>query len=325
MLCINSPITDPYYQIATEEYLLKNSGDEFFMLWKSDPVVVSGKHQNVLSEINYRYVQESGIRIARRLTGGGTVYHDHGNLNFTFIQKGEPGKLVDFSRFLVPVIAYLNNRGLPALQGPKHEILVNDLKVSGNAEHVYKNRILHHGTLLYHTDLNTLRKSILRTGGEYTDKAVQSNRASVANLSEYFHGKVNVEEFRNDFFDFMVKTFQGEITTLSIAQNDEVNLLAEKKFRNPDWIFGWSPDYAFKNNFRAGNKSLSITLATHGGKVVDVKLESPEITGDILEWVKNELIGKLHTEQQVRQILSKAGLDQWVEQTDFEHLVYAFF
>lgn len=325
MLCINSPVTDPYYQLAAEEFLLKNTTDEFFMLWKSDPVVVSGKHQNILSEINYRYVQESKIRIARRLTGGGTVYHDHGNLNFTFIQRGEPGKLVDFTRFLEPVIAYLNIRGIPALQGPKHEILVNDLKISGNAEHVYKNRILHHGTLLYHTDLKNLRKSILRTGGKYTDKAVQSNRASVANISDYFQGKVNTEEFSNDFFGYMVKTFEGEITALNEMQNEAVNLLAEKKFSNPDWIFGWSPDYSFRNTFRTGDKSLTIDLATHGGRVVDIHIESPDITGDILQWLKTELLGKLHTEPEVRQILNRAELDQWVNQTDFENLVYAFF
>ncbi len=156
MLCIQSPSRDPYFNLAAEEYLLKQSTDDVFMLWQSSPVVVSGKHQNVYAEMNYRYIREKGILVARRLTGGGTVYHDPGNINFSFIRQGEAGKMVDFTGFIEPVIRFVNSLGVHASQGPKHEIMVNGKKISGNAEHVFKNRVLHHGTLLFDAALDEL-------------------------------------------------------------------------------------------------------------------------------------------------------------------------
>mgnify|MGYP001571114374 FL=1 len=123
MLCIRLLNRDPFYNLAAEEYLLKNSGDDIFMLWQSDPVVVVGKHQNALAELNYRFIRANGIAVARRLTGGGTVYHDRGNINFTFIRKGESGRLVDFGSFIAPVLEFLKKAGVEAVQGPKNEIL----------------------------------------------------------------------------------------------------------------------------------------------------------------------------------------------------------
>ena len=160
MQCLISTNRDIYFNLALEEYLLMHEVDDYFVLWQSEPAVVVGKHQNTLAEINYRFVSEKNIRVARRLSGGGTVYHDQGNLNFTYIANGEPGKLVDFKRFIEPVIHFLGTLGIDAQQGLKNEILVRGKKISGNAEHVYKNRVLHHGTLLFHSDLHLLRECL---------------------------------------------------------------------------------------------------------------------------------------------------------------------
>src|SRR5512138_68090 len=249
MLCIDSHITDPFFNLASEEFLLKNKADEIFMLWQSDPVVVSGKHQNVLSEINYRFVRDSGIHVARRLTGGGTVFHDSGNINFTFIRRGEPGKLVNFSGFIDPVLRCLKMHNIDAQLGSKHEILVNGRKISGNAEHVYKDRVLHHGTLLFDTDMSLLHRSIMPSGGIYTDKSVQSNRSSVINLSEYLNHKLNRMDFRNSLFSFISNDFKAQPFKLSDSEKLAINKLAEEKYRCWDWIYGWSPDYSFRNTW----------------------------------------------------------------------------
>ncbi len=111
MQCLISTNRDIYFNLALEEYLLMNGADEYFVLWQSEPAVVVGKHQNTLAEMNYRFVSENGIQVARRLSGGGTVYHDQGNLNFTYISNGEPGRLVDFKRFIEPVIDFLGTIG----------------------------------------------------------------------------------------------------------------------------------------------------------------------------------------------------------------------
>ncbi len=325
MLCINSPVTNPYYQLAAEEFLLKNTEEDIFLLWKSDPVVVSGKHQNVLSEINYRYLKENGIKIARRLTGGGTVYHDHGNFNFSFIRNGEPGKMVDFTRFIEPVVAFLDSLGIHAEQGPKHEILVDGLKISGNAEHVYKQRTLHHGTLLFESNLDVLRKTILRKVGTYTDKAVQSNRARVTNISACLEGRMDANTFRDAFFTFILNRMQGTETSVSPQQNEAISLVEAQKYRTPEWIFGWSPDYAFSHSVSIGEVVYNIEVKTHRGRVNDVQLSSPLFSGSVVALIRNELTGELHTEEMVREVLRHAGLHRRLQENEFEDLVYSFF
>jgi len=174
MLCINGNITEPWYNLALEEYMLRNLDDEVCFIWQSTPSVIVGKHQNALAEINYRFVVQKEIVVARRMTGGGTVYHDPGNLNFSFIRKGEPGKMIDFRKHTGPVVEFLRSRGIQAYPGPKNEILLNDLKISGNAEHIYRKRVLHHGTLLFNTNLDNLRDALNADPQKYLDKSVKS-------------------------------------------------------------------------------------------------------------------------------------------------------
>jgi lipoate-protein ligase A len=180
--CIQRTETDPYYNIAAEEYLLKTATTDTFMIWRNEPSVVVGKHQNALREINHDYIQSLNLPVIRRISGGGTVYHDPGNINFSFIYTGRKDNLVDFRHFTEPVIRFLQNSGLNAGFEGKNNIMVNGLKVSGNSAHIFRQKVLHHGTLLFNTDLDKLEKAI--SGGEkrFTDKAVRSVHAEVTNF-----------------------------------------------------------------------------------------------------------------------------------------------
>ena len=129
MLIINRPQTDPYFNIAAEEYLLKQMEEDCFMLWQNQPSIIIGKHQNSLAEINYNFVKENNIPVVRRISGGGTVFHDLGNLNFTFISKGEKEKLVNFKKFTQPIIEVLNQMGVPARFEGKNDLRVSGLKI----------------------------------------------------------------------------------------------------------------------------------------------------------------------------------------------------
>ncbi|MBN2613853.1 MAG: lipoate--protein ligase [Bacteroidales bacterium] len=295
MIRVLNENTNPYFNLAAEEYLLKSCQDEVFMLWRCSPTVVVGKHQNTLAEINSYFVREKNIGVARRLTGGGAVYHDGGNINFTFIVNGEKGKLVDFGRFLSPVISMIGTLGLTALPGPKNEILLGDKKISGNAEHIFKTRILHHGTLLFNTDLNKLRGSLNVMPGKYFDKSVQSNRSSVTNISAHLKKKMSPE----DFIEYLYKAF-SEIFPQAmnyVFTNDDINAiqkLAVEKYQTWEWIYGYSPKYSFVNSFSLEDKPVKVNLEVEQGMIKTAKFDGSLFTLQQNEAISELFIGKRH-------------------------------
>lgn len=324
MLCIRSLQHDPYYNLAAEEYLLKSSGEEVFMLWQSDPVVVVGKHQNTLAEVNYPFVRGKNIQVARRLTGGGTVYHDHGNINFTFIRQGEPGRLVDFGSFIAPVISFLKHMGIEAVHGQKNEILVEGKKISGNAEHVFRNRVLHHGTLLYNANLEQLRESI-KPGGRYTDKAVQSNRSSVMNLSEKFLPEMATGEFGDRFMQYIMENFQGKPFEPGLMEQQAIQNLAVEKYSSWAWIYGWSPDYKFEGEYSSGHHKIGISLTVHRGIIQHCMLQSATISQLSLDALAGRLKGVPHDENSIMKKLSEENININVRSKELENLVLSFF
>ncbi len=324
MLCIRSLQHDPYYNLAAEEYLLKSSGEEVFMLWQSDPVVVVGKHQNTLAEINYSYVRGNNIQVARRLTGGGTVYHDQGNINFTFIRQGEPGRLVDFGSFIAPVIGFLKYMGIEAFRGQKNEILVDGKKISGNAEHVFRNRVLHHGTLLYSANLEQLRESI-KPGSGYTGKAVQSNRSSVMNLSGRFLPEMDISKFGDRFMQYIMESFQGKLFEPGLMEQQAIQKLAVEKYSSWDWIYGWSPDYMFEGEYNSGHHKIGITLSVHRGIIQHCTLQSATISPLYLEAMAGRLKGVPHDENSIMKKLSGKVFKKNVRNKELEDLVSSFF
>ncbi len=274
MIGILSNSFDPYFNLAAEEYLLKNRTEEFFLLWRSESAVIVGKHQNALAEINYAYLRKWGIKLARRMTGGGTVVHDLQNLNFAYIGNALEGKHIDFKRYVEPIIGFLQSIGLDAHIGKTNDIRLGELKVSGNAEHVYKNRTLHHGTLLFNSDLNQLRQAIQTTPGRYTDKAVQSNRASVTNIAAHLKNKMNIEDFSASLFNYLSELHQAQAGSLDLEEMQIITTLAWEKYQSREWIWAYSPKYTFRNSIELNGAVWYITLSVESGIITSSSLEN---------------------------------------------------
>ncbi|MBN1143115.1 MAG: lipoate--protein ligase [Bacteroidales bacterium] len=322
---MHSPNTNPHYNLAMEEHLLKKFTDDFFILWQSEPAVVVGKHQNVLAEMNYRFVRDNGIRVARRLTGGGTVYHDAGNINFTFIRTGEPGKQIDFGKYIKPVTGFLKSLGVDAVQGPKNEILVAGKKISGNAEHVHKNRVLHHGTLLFNSNLASLNAAISRNSGKFTDKAVQSNRSRVLNLAACLHREMTVMQLMQAFLDYVILNCDGRLTDMANQDDAEIEQLIREKYDTWEWIYGWSPDYEFENTWQRGEIKISIQLKTHRGNITGCILGNSGLSPEILNGIQQRLTGLRHEEGEIKSVLESSELNSILTGSELTDLVLAFF
>ena len=325
MLCIYSNDNNPYFNLATEEYFLKNRDDDIFMIWRCFPTVVVGKHQNTLAEINYRFAVKNNIRIARRLTGGGTVYHDMENVNFSFIRKGEPGRFVNFSSFISPVIDFLKELNIEAYQGLKNDIMVNGKKISGNAEHVFKNRVLHHGTLLFNTNLSNLQESLMPAEGKYTHRSVQSNRSSVTNLHEHIRNSMNLRQFMHTFFGYVLVHYRGRLYTLTGNEKRAIDQLVNEKYGKWDWIYGWSPDYTFNQTWYGDQHRVDIYLAVHRGYIERCSLRSTLLTETESEKLAGRLTGSPHEENNIRTQLKEFHFHSALNESEFENLIYSFF
>jgi lipoate---protein ligase len=304
MLCIHLKNTDPYFCLATEEYLLKNFAEDIFMLWQSEKAVVVGKHQNLLAEINYPFVHKNNIALCRRISGGGTVFHDAGNVNFSFIKNVKSPAEISFKMFTAPVVEALAKLGIEATTSGRNDLLIDGLKISGNAEHVYKNRVLHHGTLLFNSDLKNLGQAIKVTPGKYESKAVQSNRSPVANISHFLKTPMTTAEFIQFLLDTQLENPENKLYSFSESDISATERLASEKFKTWEWNFGYSPKYTFRNEVVIDGKMLSIRLMVEKGVIVEA-----EVGGDYLSEVQTEfnqknLLQKGHDFNEIRNVLS---------------------
>lgn len=278
------------------------------MLWRSRPSVVVGKHQNALAEINHEFVRENQIPVARRLSGGGTVFHDPGNVNFTFIRNVKDISEVNFKVFTVPVVAALGKLGVEAYTTGRNDLLIDGKKISGNAEHMHKNRVLHHGTLLFDSHLEALKGALKVDLSRFEDKAVQSNRSEVTNIANYLPNPISVEVFTHFLFDEICLNYPDfrfyELTTEDI---NAIQKLSEEKYQTWNWIFGYSPRYRFTNKLETENGEIQVSLLVEKGRITETVF-SGTLSGETNQTITDLLIGCRHDFKDVQNSLEKASL-----------------
>ncbi|MCX6302511.1 MAG: lipoate--protein ligase [Bacteroidia bacterium] len=273
MLCLDMKTTNPFFNLAVDEYLLKNKKDEYLILGINSPAIIIGKHQVAQREADTRFVHEKGIPVIRRISGGGTVYHDFGNLNFTFILNSAIGRQVDFRKYTLPVIEFLVTMGVKAEFEGKNDLKVNGLKISGNAEHVYRNRVMHHGTLLFSTLLDDLRVSLRKDKSSYSTRAVESNPSPVMNLKEIIGQLNSIIDFRSAMLEFFLKRQGNTLTELTAEERSKIQELERLIYRTWGWNYAYGPDYYFINKFEHNGKQHFCRLFVQGGIIRECEME----------------------------------------------------
>ncbi len=318
--------SDPAFNLAMEEHLLKNTTDEYFIVGINDKSVIIGKHQNAVAEINSGYLFENNIPVFRRISGGGSVYHDPGNINFTFIVNGEEGKMVSFRKYTLPLIEVLQKNGIEANFEEHNNLTINGLKISGNAEHIYKNRLLHHGTLLYNSDLNRLKEAIKPGTGVYIDKSVKSIRSKVTNISEHLINHVDIRDFASMIIQHIRETFPGAAQYhLSGYDIEKISELKQLKYDSWGWNFGYSPPYVFKNSMEVSGVTISVYLSVKDGIINDFEISGGDFSSDVINDVKLSLIGQRHDFAEIFASLNARNIELSPEVLSTENLLKLIF
>ncbi|MCA1757017.1 MAG: hypothetical protein LC649_06130 [Bacteroidales bacterium] len=305
MILIDTFTTDPCINLAAEEYFFRHSKENIALLYINDPSVIVGKHQNPFEEINYRFVTEKRIPVIRRLSGGGTVYHDHGNLNFTFIVTSDYGHQVSFNRVIEPVTEYLGRFSIVTEVGDKHEVRTGGLKFSGNAAHVFRNRSLHHGTMLFSSQLDNLREALRRDDASFESRSVPSNRTSVVNLEKQMPGIGDTFQLKDSLGRFLIDYFPG--TSFRMIDESEmavVRKLAEEKYMSREWNFGYGPSYVISNTVNAQGDEWKVSIRVEKGIIAECRVEGAADEGILTE----ALTGRPHFWEEVSKAVRESRI-----------------
>ena len=312
--------TNPYFNLASEEYLLKQTNGYYIYLWVNAPAVIVGVNQNALAEVNLFYTEQNDIKVVRRLTGGGAVYHDQNNLCYTVIAPYSEGEN-HYVKFCTPVIEYLKTLGINAEFTGRNDIVIGGKKISGNAQTVYKDRIMHHGTILFDTDVKALEKALNPNKLKMQDKGIKSVRSRVTCVKEHLSSPITFEEFKKGLTDF----FGKDLERYEFNEKDltKINTLVDEKYSKYDWNIGRSPKGSnlFENKFDFGVFTLSFDS-------VDGKMQNVSINGDffckkdILEFAKG-LNGIIFSRVELEKAFSVIG--EYIPNAKGEQIVSAIF
>ena len=258
---------DPHYNLAFEEFVLLNrTKGDYLLLWQNDNAVIIGRHQNAEEEINRAFVENKGISVVRRTTGGGAVYHDMGNLNYSFITDVEDAEKLTMQKFTEPIIKALAQMGITAECSGRNDITIDGKKISGNAQRIHRGRILHHGTLLFNSDPQIISGALNVDPTKFVSKSAKSVRSRVANISDFLPEKTTLSQFKEQ----LIKSLgENEMVSeqLSLAELDEVKRLCDEKYSTWQWNFGSSPKYDRANKKRFSGGAIDIRLSVSEGVI----------------------------------------------------------
>lgn len=303
---IISSSKDPAFNLAAEEYLLRQKKEDYAFFYINRPSVIIGKHQNALAEINLPYLEEQNIPVFRRMSGGGTVYHDEGNLNFCFIKNGDNSDLVNFKKATEPIVSALQRRGLPARNGERNDLLLNYKKISGNACHVFKRRVMHHGTLLYQSDLNRLTGSLKSDPTRFEDKAVKSVRSEVVNINQVLQSKETTTEFlQNLVEDLLRNNTDWEKATFSKVDLDKIEELKKEKYDHSEWNYRYGPAYTFKKRLQSGRLVFGVKLRVEKGRITQLEIKGNYKPEEDLKALEISLLGCYHDKNSLLKLLQE--------------------
>jgi len=319
-------INDPSVNLAIEEYLLRNvePGEDILLFYINEPSIIIGRHQNTIEEINQPYVEAHGIHVVRRLSGGGAVYHDLGNLNFSFITQNARENVHNFRKFTEPVIKVLQEMGVPAELSGRNDILADGRKISGNAQYITTRRMFNHGTLLFNSDLSHVQEALHVKQSKIISKGIKSVRSRVANISEFLGAPMTVEEFRERVLTgiFMGAAALGVPQYHLTAEDWQgINKLTEERYRSWGWNYGESPAFNVQKVNRFPFGEIDARIDVQGGVIRSIKFFGDFFSQAEPAELEQRLVGTRYAQADLQGALAGVNLADYFQDLSQEEFI----
>jgi lipoate-protein ligase A len=322
MLFIISPSRSAPFNIACEEHILSTYSEDVFLLYINAPSIIVGKHQNTLGEINTDYVTEHNIPVVRRLTGGGTVFHDLGNLNFSFIVRDESQSATTFEKYTRPVLDVLRSLGVDAILEGRNDLTIKGMKFSGNARACIGGKIIQHGTILFSSRITDLSLALKANPLKFQDKAVKSVRARVTNVSEHLQQPISMDEFIGMIHDKVREVYpEARDHAFTEADITAINALCESKYNTWNWNYGSSPKYSQQRAVRTRAGIIEAFVEVQKGVITGVKFFGDYFSSLDSDGLEAMLLGCRHSAPELLKLLQTADLPAYFGDVDAEEIL----
>ncbi|WP_203265968.1 lipoate--protein ligase [Streptococcus uberis] len=317
---------NPAYNIALEAYAFREllSEDEIFILWINEPAIIIGKHQNTIQEINKEYIDAHGIHVARRLSGGGAVYHDLNNLNYTIISNKSEEGAFDFKTFSQPVIETLADLGVKAEFTGRNDLEINGKKFCGNAQAYYKGRMMHHGCLLFDVDMTVLGDALKVSKDKIESKGIKSVRARVTNIIDELPEKITVNEFSDKILAKMKETYP-DMTEYVLSEDElaKIQKSADDQFGNWDWVYGKAPEYTIERNVRYPAGKINTFANVEKSVIKNIKIYGDFFGIKDVQDIEELLVGTRYENKDVLEKLKTIDTTQYFSGMTVEEVAKA--
>lgn len=329
MLYIKNESNDPYFNMALDEYVVSSldPSEDYFYFYQNKPAVIIGRNQNTIEEVNREYVNENNIIVVRRMSGGGAVYHDLGNVNFSFVVDYKPEDFNNIERFAKAIVKALEKLGINAEFSGRNDITIDGKKISGNAQYITKGRILHHGTLLFDSDLTVLSKALNVKPEKILSKGVKSVKSRVTNIKEYLKDDISIPTFKEMLLKYVFEVEGSELNEYILTPEDMKNItkLRDEKYATWEWNFGNAPEFDLVRSHRFDGGEIQVRMNVRDGIITDIKFFGDFMSVRDISEVEKQLKGQKLKNDAIKAALSKLNLKDYFGSISLEEIASLFY